>query len=118
MFHQELFKEDWFTHQFPQERLLFSPQCGSSQPVLPTQRGLQLSSNPSLTTIVETDASNYALGAVLSQVFDSGKHPIAFDSHKPIPEKLNYEIHDNELLGIVWALKSCRAFLLSLSSPF
>ncbi|MBW0539519.1 hypothetical protein O181_079234, partial [Austropuccinia psidii MF-1] len=74
--------------------------------------------NPSLPTIVETDASDYALGAVLSQVSDSGKHPIAFDSCKPIPEELNYEIHDKELLGIVWALKRWRAFLLSLSSSF
>ncbi|MBW0573136.1 hypothetical protein O181_112851 [Austropuccinia psidii MF-1] len=51
-------------------------------------------------------------------VSDSGKHPIAFDSRKHIPEELNYEIHDKELLGIVWALKCWRAFLLSLSSPF
>ncbi|MBW0476106.1 hypothetical protein O181_015821 [Austropuccinia psidii MF-1] len=35
---------------------------------------------PSLTTIVETDASDYALVAVLSQISDSGKHPIAFYS--------------------------------------
>ncbi|MBW0562604.1 hypothetical protein O181_102319 [Austropuccinia psidii MF-1] len=74
--------------------------------------------NPSLPNIVETDASDYALGAVLSQVNDSGKHPIAFDSHKLLPAELNYEIHDNELLGIVWALKRLRAFLLSLSNPF
>ncbi|MBW0588417.1 hypothetical protein O181_128132 [Austropuccinia psidii MF-1] len=73
---------------------------------------------PSLPTIVETDASNYALGAVLSHVSDSEKHPIAFESRKLIPAQLNYEIHDKELLGIVWALKSWRAFLLSLSSPF
>ncbi|MBW0484975.1 hypothetical protein O181_024690 [Austropuccinia psidii MF-1] len=32
--------------------------------------------NPSLPTFVETDASVYALAAVLSQVNDSGKHPI------------------------------------------
>ncbi|MBW0493675.1 hypothetical protein O181_033390 [Austropuccinia psidii MF-1] len=51
-------------------------------------------------------------------VSDSGKHPIAFNSRKPIPAELNYEIHDKELLGIVWALKCWRAFLLSLSSPF
>ncbi|MBW0527033.1 hypothetical protein O181_066748 [Austropuccinia psidii MF-1] len=38
--------------------------------------------------------------------------------HKLIPAELNYEIHDKELLGIVWALKRWRAFLLSLSSPF
>ncbi|MBW0467022.1 hypothetical protein O181_006737 [Austropuccinia psidii MF-1] len=45
---------------------------------------------PSLPTIVETNSSDYALGAVLSQVSDSGKHPIAFDSHKHIPADLNY----------------------------
>ncbi|MBW0546962.1 hypothetical protein O181_086677 [Austropuccinia psidii MF-1] len=74
--------------------------------------------NPSLPTIVETDASDYSLGAVLSQVSDSGKHPIAFNSRKLIPADLNYEIHDKELLGIVWALKRWRDFLLPLSSPF
>ncbi|MBW0574996.1 hypothetical protein O181_114711 [Austropuccinia psidii MF-1] len=63
-------------------------------------------------------ASNYALGAVLSQVSDSGKHPIALDRRKLVPAELNYKIHDRELLGIVWALKRWRAFLLSLSSPF
>ncbi|MBW0589482.1 hypothetical protein O181_129197 [Austropuccinia psidii MF-1] len=36
----------------------------------------------------------------------------------PIPAELNHEIHDKELLGIVWALKRWRAFLLSPSSPF
>ncbi|MBW0541585.1 hypothetical protein O181_081300 [Austropuccinia psidii MF-1] len=74
--------------------------------------------NPSLPTIVEDDASDYALGAVLSQVNESGKNSIAFDSHKLLPAELNYEIHDKELLGIVWALKRWRAFLLSLSNPF
>ncbi|MBW0465974.1 hypothetical protein O181_005689 [Austropuccinia psidii MF-1] len=54
--------------------------------------------HPSLPTIVETDSSYYALGAVLSQVSDSGKHPIAFDSLKLLPAELNYEIHEKELL--------------------
>ncbi|MBW0486112.1 hypothetical protein O181_025827 [Austropuccinia psidii MF-1] len=67
---------------------------------------------------LKTDASNYALGAVLSQVSDSVKHPIAFNSHRLIPAELNYEIHDKELLVIVWALKCWRAFIPSLSSPF
>ncbi|MBW0477414.1 hypothetical protein O181_017129 [Austropuccinia psidii MF-1] len=74
--------------------------------------------NPSLPTIVETDACDCALGAVLSQVNDSGKHPIAFDSRKLLPAELNYEIHNKELLGIVWALKRWRSFLLSLSNSF
>ncbi|MBW0518225.1 hypothetical protein O181_057940 [Austropuccinia psidii MF-1] len=67
---------------------------------------------------LKTDSSDYALGAVLTQVSDSGEHPIAFNSGKPTPAELNYEIHDKELLGIVWAHKRWRAFLLSLSSPF
>ncbi|MBW0574007.1 hypothetical protein O181_113722 [Austropuccinia psidii MF-1] len=52
------------------------------------------------------------------EVNDSGKHPIAFDSCKLHPAELNYEIHDKELLGIVWALKRWKAFLLSVSNPF
>ncbi|MBW0556279.1 hypothetical protein O181_095994 [Austropuccinia psidii MF-1] len=74
--------------------------------------------NPSLPTIVDTDASDYALGAILSQVNDSGKHPIAFDSCKLLPAGPNYEIHAKELLGIVWPLKRWRKFLLSLSNSF
>ncbi|MBW0488515.1 hypothetical protein O181_028230 [Austropuccinia psidii MF-1] len=49
---------------------------------------------------------------------ESGKHPISFDSSKAIPAELNYETHEKELLGIVWALKRLRAFLLSLCSNF
>ncbi|MBW0475320.1 hypothetical protein O181_015035 [Austropuccinia psidii MF-1] len=61
--------------------------------------------NPSLSPTLETDASDYALGAVLIQVNDSGNKPIAFNSCKLLSDELNYEIHDKESLGIVWALK-------------
>ncbi|MBW0538428.1 hypothetical protein O181_078143 [Austropuccinia psidii MF-1] len=60
--------------------------------------------HPSLPAIVETDASYYALGALLSQVHDSGKHPIEFYGRKLLPADLNYETHDKEILCIVWAL--------------
>ncbi|MBW0569299.1 hypothetical protein O181_109014 [Austropuccinia psidii MF-1] len=43
---------------------------------------------------------------------------MAFDSRKVLPAELNYEVHDEELLGIVWALKQWRALLLFLSSFF
>ncbi|MBW0487560.1 hypothetical protein O181_027275 [Austropuccinia psidii MF-1] len=94
--------------------LVHSPVSSRMIPVSPSMRKVSVS----FTTTVETNASNYALGAILSQVSDSGKHPIAFNHHKPIPSELKYEINDKELLGIVWALKHWRAFLLSLSSPF
>ncbi|MBW0536260.1 hypothetical protein O181_075975 [Austropuccinia psidii MF-1] len=74
--------------------------------------------NPSSPTIVETDSSYYSLGAVLSQVSDSGEHPIEFDSCKLLPAELNYDIHYKELLGIVWSLKSWRDFLLPIFSSF
>ncbi|MBW0563999.1 hypothetical protein O181_103714 [Austropuccinia psidii MF-1] len=35
LLHQELLKEDQFTHQFPQEIFLFPPQLGSSHSVSP-----------------------------------------------------------------------------------
>ncbi|MBW0517209.1 hypothetical protein O181_056924 [Austropuccinia psidii MF-1] len=57
--------------------------------------------DPSLPTIVDTDASDYALGAVLSQIYDSGKCSIVFDSRKLLPAELNYGIHDKELLGVI-----------------
>ncbi|MBW0565746.1 hypothetical protein O181_105461 [Austropuccinia psidii MF-1] len=40
---------------------------------------------PSLPTIVETYTFDHALGSLLSQVNDSGKHPIEFDSFKLLP---------------------------------
>ena len=56
-------------------------------------------------TSVKTDASDYTLGACISQRTDGLFHPIAFDSRKLIAAELNYEIHDKELLAIVWAVQ-------------
>jgi transposase InsO family protein len=52
--------------------------------------------------IIEADASDFALGSILSQVGDDGKlHPVAFHSRKFEAAEINYEIHDKELLAIV-----------------
>jgi hypothetical protein len=52
--------------------------------------------------ILEVDASDFALGSVLSQVKeDRLVHPIAFHSRKFEAAKVNYEVHDKELLSIV-----------------
>jgi hypothetical protein len=53
--------------------------------------------------VVETDGSDFAIGAVLSQVIDGRLHPIAFDSRKMDTAEINYDIHDKELLAIVAA---------------
>jgi hypothetical protein len=68
--------------------------------------------------LMECDASDYALGAVLSQEGDDGKqHPVAFYSRKLLPAEQNYEIHDKELLAIKAALQEWRHVLLGTAEP-
>ena len=59
--------------------------------------------DPSLPTVLEADASDYAVGAVISQRDpESGRlHPITFHSRKFNSAELNYEIYDKEMLAIV-----------------
>ena len=56
--------------------------------------------------VVETDASDYISGAVLSQPDHEGVlHPVAFLSHCHLLAECNYEIYDKELLAIVHAFE-------------
>jgi len=61
--------------------------------------------------IIETDASDFAIGAVLSQRVEENRlHLVAFHSQKFQPAEINYEIHDKELLAIVNAFKHWRRY--------
>jgi hypothetical protein len=61
---------------------------------------------------VETDASDYALAGVLLQVDEFGTlHPVAFHSRSLQTAKLNYEIHDKELLAIHDCFRVWRPYL-------
>ena len=63
---------------------------------------------------IETDASGYAIGGVLSQLTsdDLGRwHPVAFFSRKMILAETRYKTHDGELLAIVEAFKTWRHYL-------
>ena len=63
--------------------------------------------------ILETDASTEGLGAVLAQQQSDGKvHPIAYASRSLNPHERNYGITELETLGLVWAVKTFRAYLL------
>lgn len=72
--------------------------------------------DPLLRTRLETDASGFAIGAVISQLFHDpihGRddwHPIAFWSRKMTGAERNYETHDGELLAIVSAFKEWRQY--------
>jgi len=68
--------------------------------------------------IVETDASNFAVGAILSQEFDGQLHPIAYISTSLTNSQLNYPIFDKELLAIKVALEQWRHYLEGARHPF
>ena len=61
--------------------------------------------NPTLPYIVTTDASDYAIGAKLSQVQNKIESLIAFDSRKLKTAKCNYPVHKQELLVVLYALQ-------------
>ena len=60
---------------------------------------------PSLLTVVETDASDFALGVYLVQKHPDKWHLVAYYSRKMTLPELNYNIYNKELLGIVAVLK-------------
>jgi len=65
---------------------------------------------------VETDASDYALAAILSIVNEDNEvHPVAFHSCTFTMVELNYNIYDKELLAIFKAFKIWRYYLEGLA---
>jgi hypothetical protein len=59
--------------------------------------------HPEKPTVVETDASDFALGAVLSQIQETKRlHPVAYHSRKFMPAEINYDVQP---LAVVTALK-------------
>ena len=56
---------------------------------------------------VITDASLFAIGAVLMQ----NDRPVAFESRKLIPAECNYPVTDLELLAVIHALTKWRCYL-------
>jgi hypothetical protein len=72
---------------------------------------------PDAPIVVETDASDYALAAILSTYVDGDIHPIAFHSRTFNSAELNYDVHDKELLAIFEAFQKWRHYLEGTSVP-
>jgi RNase H-like domain found in reverse transcriptase len=57
--------------------------------------------------VIKTDASNYALAAILSEVESNGEiHPVTYLSWTFSDTELNYDTHDKELMAIYEAFKA------------
>lgn len=77
----------------------------SSSPVL-------LTPNMSKPFKIETDASDYGIGCVLSQKDSTGNwRPIAFESKKLSKAEQSYPAQERELLGILHALRTWRCLI-------
>ena len=60
---------------------------------------------------LETKASDFTTGAVLSILKDDKWHPVAYSSHSVLPEEHNYPIADKEMLSVIWSLEEWRHYL-------
>src|SRR3954466_10200239 len=67
--------------------------------------------NEELPFMVTTDASDFAVGAVLSQDQGQGLQPVAFTSLKMNTHEWNYVVHEKETLAIMHALSKWRVYL-------
>ena len=68
---------------------------------------------------VETDVSDFAIGGVLSMKCEDEKwRPVAYISKLLNEAKRNYEIHNKEMLVIIWYLEAWRHFLEEAKDQF
>ncbi len=87
--------------------------CFVSAPIL-------IAPDPSRQFVVEVDASEVGVGAVLSQrsSSDDKVHPCAYFSHRLSPAERNYDIGNRELLAVKLALEEWRHWLEGSGVPF
>lgn len=76
--------------------------------------------DPDRQFVVEVDASDVGVGAVLSQrsAVDEKLHPCAFFSRRLSPAERNYDIGNRELLAVKLALEEWRHWLEGTKIPF
>ncbi|MDR3548743.1 MAG: reverse transcriptase, partial [Candidatus Pacebacteria bacterium] len=67
--------------------------------------------DPKLPFVVHTDASGFAVGAVLQQDQGHGLQPVAYLSKKMLDAETRYPVHEQELLAIIHALRTWRHHL-------
>ena len=67
--------------------------------------------NFELPFIIDTDASDTALSAVLSQVIDGIEYPIAFESRVLTKTEVSYATTKREALGVVQAVQWFRPYI-------
>lgn len=92
----------------------WSPQCESAF------RGVKeaLVSAPILCTpdfskefVLQTDASNYGIGAVLTQHYDEREHVICYISRTLSRTEQKFSVTEKECLAVLWSIEKLRGYL-------
>ena len=60
---------------------------------------------------LRTDASNFAIGGVLTQEHEDGEHPVAYVSRVLTSTERNYSVTEKEALAILWSMRKLRHYL-------
>jgi transposase InsO family protein len=61
--------------------------------------------------LIQSDASKFAIGAVLSQIIEGEEHPNAYASRHLTKCERNYTTSEKELLAVVWATKYFECYI-------
>ncbi len=104
-------------HQLTEKKAIFrwTPECEQAFNTLKhklTSAPILAFPTPHDLFVLDTDASGYALGAVLSQIQDGVERVIAYSSKSLTKEQRNYCTTRRELLAIITFLKKFRHYLL------
>ena len=65
---------------------------------------------------VYTDACDYAIGAALTQIHEAKPCVVAYASRALLGPERNYSVQEKEALGIIYAVKKFRHYLLGVSA--
>jgi hypothetical protein len=83
-----------------------------------TEAPVLLHFDPTRETIIQTDASHFGWGFIISQIVgETGlEHPIAIESGRFTGPEINYTTTEKEFMAIVEAFSRCRHMLLQVTS--
>ncbi|KAJ8897721.1 hypothetical protein PR048_003071 [Dryococelus australis] len=62
--------------------------------------------------VLATDASQFAIGSVLSQVVNDEEHPVANASRQLNKAEIHYSVTEKGPLAVVWSIKYFRCYLV------
>nr|WP_253308879.1 reverse transcriptase family protein [Rickettsia endosymbiont of Ceutorhynchus assimilis] len=63
------------------------------------------------TFTLQTDASNYGIGAVLTQQFEEGEKVISYLSRSLTKQEQKYTVTEKECLAVIWSVEKLRHYL-------